>query len=156
MKTSIFRSISILALSAHLIGCASGPTRPEKIDNKRTLNVSFDHVWTNALQTLASDGYPVQTSNKEAGIITTGKLATRPDTSVVDCGTYMGLPYIKDHRTVTSIGYSILLKNLGNNKTSAVVNTNIDATFQAGSNTKNLTCFSQGKLEAELLNKLSQ
>ncbi|CAK9252019.1 unnamed protein product [Sphagnum jensenii] len=136
-----------------LTGCASGPSRPDHLDNRKVIGSDYGTTWNKALQTLATEGYPILTSNKEAGIISTGKKAERINTDDADCGTFMGLPYIKDDRTVVSVSYSVLIKDVGG-KADVTVNTDIAGTYQGGDTTKQLNCFSQGGLEKQFLEKL--
>lgn len=153
MKKNFF-AVFVMILFA--FGCASGPTKPDKVDNKKVLNISYDKAWKKAVQIFGSEGYSIQSSQKESGSLATGKKAMHLTSEDADCGTYMGLGYIGDSRTVLNVSYSLFFQDLGNDKVDVTVNVEIDGTFQGGSSSKNLNCFSQGRLESVLLRKLSQ
>ncbi|MCX7110319.1 MAG: hypothetical protein NTX45_09350 [Proteobacteria bacterium] len=153
MKTLCI-ALSVL-IFCNISACTGGPTKPIAIDNKHIINSSYDKTWTKALQTLASEGYPIQNYSKEIGNISTGKKSVKLQTIQADCGKYMGFAYLSDDRTVTTVSYNIFLRDLSNGKTEATVNTEIEGTYQAGAGKTNiLNCYSLGILERELLNKL--
>lgn len=148
-------SVFLIILAGLATACASGPTKPDKLDNQRVVNLPMEQAWTKAMQALASSGYAVQSAVKEAGSISTAKKTVRLTSDEADCGTYMGIGYIKDDRTVLGVTYSLFLKSAGAGTTDVTVNTNIDGTYQAGNNTKMLDCFSKGALEKAILDKIS-
>lgn len=143
----------VLAIS----GCSTvGPTQPVSINNKHIINAPYQKVWVTALQTLASEGYPIQNSSKEIGNISSGKKAVKLLTSQADCGKFI-FAYLSDDRTVTTVSYAIFLKDLNNGQTEATVHTEIEGTYQATpGNTNILNCYSLGFMEQAFLEKLAQ
>jgi hypothetical protein len=151
----MIKQLLVLPVILSIMGCAyNGPIKREKIENQRLVNAPVEQVWSNAIRTLASEGYPILTASKEAGVISTGKKLTKLTEADADCGNIWGLPYVKDDRTTTNVSQSVILVSAGSS-TAVTVNTQIEGLFnaQAGGDGKRLDCFSQGSLEKSLLQK---
>lgn len=144
-----------------LVGCAYNPPiynagNPTENNKKTILDISYNDAWKKSLQVLATSGYNIKTTNKQDGIIATDKKLVRLDESQVDCGNIWGLPYAKDTRTATSASISLLLQAKGE-KTSLTVNSQIEGLFNATavSTSKQLSCYSLGYLEKDVIDKIS-
>lgn len=117
----------------------------------------LDVAWGNALKTLITSGYTVASSATEVGLITTTPKAVRLTIQDVECGTFWGIPYIKDERTVTKVTYTVLVEKAGEGSKIAVSAT-VDGTYApgAGNPDKSLTCTSKGTIEQNLLNTIAK
>ncbi|MFH4090619.1 hypothetical protein WAJ00_22120, partial [Acinetobacter baumannii] len=65
---------------------------------------------------------------------------------LADCGTTMGIDYLKDNRTSTKVAYNILIAD-----NSLDVRTTLQGDYKVGDVTQNitLTCVSRGVLEQQ-------
>ena len=51
----------------------------------------------------------IVSSDKNAGVISTGKRQMNLSENECDCGTTMGIPYIKDKRTIKNVSIGIVM-----------------------------------------------
>jgi hypothetical protein len=153
------RSALCLAISVLCFGCAyNAPVKPSVLENTAGLSVSPDVAWQRAMRVLAAQGAMVKIADKAQGIITTDKATVRLNEVQADCGNIWGIPYLKDSRTMTEVAYSVYLLGDGN-RTSVTVNTKIEGRFKATATqqaTTELSCFSLGILERDLITKIQQ
>jgi hypothetical protein len=66
-----------------------------------------DDIFTASLTTLAEEGYTITLADRQSGVISTDKKRVILTELDCDCGTTMGLPYIKDKRTITSVSINL-------------------------------------------------
>lgn len=102
--------ILIFATVFLLIGCAmtyAPPTFAPK-DFVKEVPMSKEEILKRAKQSLVLEGYQIQIIDENAGIITTSFRQKKLTENECDCGTTMGLPYIKDNRTVTNVALSVI------------------------------------------------
>ena len=150
---------SHLIIGLFVSGCAyNAPIQPQLVNNKATLSLPYDQVWKATLQQLIEGGHQIKTSSREDGYISTEKALIRLAPDQADCGNILGIPYLKDDRTITHVSYGIALKSRSAQTTDITVATSIDAEFNATSNsgTKHLSCFSTGFLEKGLIDKIGK
>jgi len=138
-------------------GCAGAPTKPQHLKNSDVINKSFDDTWNKAMQVLAADGYPIATTSKESGIISTSPKTMRLNETQANCGSAFGIDYMGDYRVTTKVVHSIILQKQ-KSETQVTINTQIDGVFIASAvnEPKNLQCLTQGGLEEDLLSKLAR
>lgn len=150
------KTLSLVLTSMVLVSCAySPPSAHRSVSINRTIDLPFEVAWDKTAQVLASSGLAIITAAKDSGVITTAAQPQRVTSAHADCGNVLGFPYVQDQRTVTRVGYSLLLKSAAQ-KTEITINATIDGVFNAyaGASTTSLACVSQGALENELLDKI--
>lgn len=144
---TLFITISLL------FGCATTYKAPiiAQKDFTRSLDASVDKIFKSAKQILVQEGYQIQSSDKEAGVISTAKKQTKLTETDVDCGTTMGLPYIKDNRTSTTVAIGIIMSD---NK--ITIKPAVEGSYLKGNVAQgiDLKCVSLGSIEENLFNKI--
>lgn len=122
----------------------------ETVSYSKSINSPIDSVQNKIIRTLIGKGFTL--SSKSDGIIITTAKIVRLTTKEASCGSLMGLPYIKDNRTITRLSYSVTLID----STMVTVATNIEGVFNshAGATTITLICTSTGSLERSLLSDI--
>lgn len=149
MKKLIFVPLLLL-----LFSCAATykPPVTEPTVFEKSLNASKENIFNVSKKVLTLEGYQIQNSDKDAGIITTSFVQKMNlDETHCDCGTTMGLPYIKDKRTITNVSISIIASN---NKLTIKANINGEYLKNDTVHGKTFDCVSKGKIEAELFDKI--
>jgi hypothetical protein len=70
-----------------------------------------------------------------------------------DCGTTMGIDYLKDNRTSTRVSYGLIVDD-----NRITIKANIEGEYKPGSVSQDmtLTCISRGLLERDLLEKIKE
>jgi hypothetical protein len=103
-------------------------------------------------QELVAEGFQITNSDESAGVISTAPRNFRVTPLQADCGTTMGIDYLKDNRTTTRVAFGIIADNSG-----VVVKANIEGEYKPGAVDQNitLTCVSRGVLESDMAAKIS-
>lgn len=101
-----------------------------------------------AKRVLVAHGYQVASSDDAAGTISTAAQDFRLTPDMADCGTTMGIDYLKDNRTSARVGYGLVIDD-----GSVLVRAVLQAEYKPGDALQNitLTCVSRGVLERQLL-----
>ena len=153
------RALLIVIVVGLAVGCTyNAPVKPAALENSATLSVPLDVAWQRTMRVLAAQGAMVKTADKAQGVITTDKATVWLNETQADCGNIWGIPYLKDSRTMTEVAYSVYLQGDGY-RTSVTVNTKIEGRFKATANqqaTTELSCFSLGTLERDLIEKIQR
>ncbi|MHB8066414.1 MAG: hypothetical protein ACYDIC_00790 [Desulfobaccales bacterium] len=105
-----------------------------------------------AQQVLVAEGYQITNANEASGTISTAPRTLRLTPEQADCGTTMGLDYLKDNRTSTWVAFGVIVEE---GKLS--VRANIQGEYKPGqSGIQNITfsCVSRGSLEKSLMEKI--
>ncbi|CAM4080234.1 hypothetical protein [Pseudoalteromonas byunsanensis] len=149
MKKYLLLSVVILAT-----GCATtyqAPQTPEKVISAQH-SKSTSELLRSAKQVLLLEGYQIQTYDDQAGIISTTLKNKKLTIAQADCGTTMGIDYLKDNRTKTEVALNIIV-----NDSAITVKSNIHGEYKPGSATNDitLTCVSKGTIESEVLKKIT-
>ncbi|TQF67684.1 hypothetical protein [Pseudoalteromonas luteoviolacea] len=148
MKQYFLLSTLILAT-----GCAGTYQAPKSQEKTITAshNKSINEVLNSAKKVLILEGYQIQTHDDQAGIISTSLKNLKLKPEQADCGTTMGIDYLKDKRTKTEVALSIIVNN-----DSIIVKSNIHGEYKPGSvaNDITLTCISKGDIESKILDKV--
>ncbi|MDH0450178.1 MULTISPECIES: hypothetical protein [unclassified Shewanella] len=140
-------------ISVLLTGCATTYKAP-LIQDK---NYSAMHQSTQA-DTLAKakralllDGFQIQSSDDNAGFISTSSKNWKLTPDQANCGTTMGIDYLKDNRTKTSVAFNIIVDS-----SNIVIRSNIQGEYKPGAVDQDitLTCVSKGTIEQELGKKI--
>ena len=153
---------ALIILMIFIAGCAYNPpiyNRPEQsnLKNKAVLDIPFEQAWQKTINTLFSQGYLIKVADKNNGIITTERKSVKLNETQADCGNIWGLAYTKDERTTTYVVHSIHVQKAEGNSI-ITVNTNIEGLFNAiaSGDTKQLSCYSLGYLEQDLINNIQK
>ncbi len=110
------------------------------------------------MHVLAKQKPVVQSAGHGHFFITTDKATARLSEAQADCGTYSGMSYLRDGRTLTAVAYSVNLEG-DEGYTKIVVNATIDGRFQGTATHETataLSCVSRGTLEQDLIQKIQQ
>lgn len=153
MKTlSIFALISIVSLS--LISCAATYEAPtlQPQDFTRSINGSQATIFSATKKALIFDGYQIATSDQEAGVISTDKKLLKLTEQDCDCGTTMGLPYIKDNRTSTHVTIGLVITD-----NQITIKPTIEGDYLKGHTSQSIemVCISTGRIEQALFDKIT-
>lgn len=149
MKDVVVASLCILAA-----GCAATYKQPEMVapDTSQNISGSQPVLLRAAKQVLVSEGFQITNADETAGVISTAPRDMRLTPELADCGTTLGLDYLKDNRTSSKVGYGVLISE---NK--VTLKANMSATYLPSNDSQSitLTCVSRGVLEGQLLAKIS-
>ncbi len=141
--------IGVMVLSS----CAATYRPPETIApvvETQTIGTRAD-LLKRAQKILIKEGFQILNVDEFAGIISTAPRTVRLTPIQADCGTTMGIDYLKDSRTSTRVSYGIIVD--GQRLT---VKANIEGEYESGTSSQNITliCVSRGVLEKDLLSKI--
>ncbi len=138
-------------------GCAYLVPAKPSAENPTTLGLPFGLVYERTMHALATERPAVKSKDTEGLLITTDKVVVRLNETQADCGTYAGKSYLKDSRTLTSVAYSVHLREDGD-ATHITVKSEIDGRFQgtATHEATDLSCVSLGTLERDLIIKIQE
>ncbi|YCO59226.1 hypothetical protein ACL9Z5_002507 [Acinetobacter calcoaceticus] len=136
-----------------LFGCATTYKAPVTLNQSASekVDASKDQIFKAAQRALAINGEQIMSANTDAGVISTASRDFRLTPELADCGTTMGIDYLKDNRTSTKIAYNILISD-----NSLDVRTTLQGDYKVGDVTQNitLTCVSRGILEQQMIQKI--
>ncbi len=142
-----------LVVGSSLVGCATTYKAPVTLNQSASEQVSAtkDQIFKAAQRALAINGEQIMSANADAGVISTAARDYRLTPDLADCGTTMGIDYLKDNRTSTKVAYNILIAD-----NSLDVHTTLQGDYKVGDVTQNitLTCVSRGVLEQKMIQKI--
>ena len=151
----LFKTKLSLTIIIFLIGCAATYQLPSRIqrDFTRPINGSKEAIFNAAKQVLILESYMIVSSDKNAGVISTGKRQMNLSENECDCGTTIGIPYIKDKRTITNVSIGIVVS-----ENRITIKPTIEGEYLKGNVNAgiDLHCVSTGKIEKILFNKVAQ
>ena len=149
MKQVVVALLCILAA-----GCATTYKQPTMVapDTSQSISGSQPVLLRAAKQVLVSEGFQITNSDETAGVVSTAPRDMRLTPELADCGTTLGLDYLKDNRTSSKVGYGVLVSE---NK--VTLKANMSATYLPANDSQSitLTCVSRGVLEGQLLAKMA-
>ena len=137
-----------------LTGCAATyapPTTPVSTAGTAVPGKTKTEILIGARRALVGNGYQITAFDDIAGVISTAPHDQHLAPEVADCGTTMGIDYLKDNRTTTRVAFGVIASD-----GKVEVKANIEGEYKPGSAIQNitLTCVSRGGLEQEMLQKL--
>ena len=148
------KQVAVLFFCIAAAGCAATYKQPLTIapDTSQSISGTQAVLLRAAKQVLVSEGFQITNADETAGVISTAPRDVRLTPELADCGTTMGLDYLKDNRTSSKVGYGVLVSD---NK--VTLKANMSATYLPSNDTQSitLTCVSRGVLENQLLAKIS-
>jgi hypothetical protein len=103
-------------------------------------------------QALVTSGFQITSADEAAGTISTASRAMRLTPAEANCGTTMGIDYLKDNRTSTTVAYGVVVK-----PNNVHVVATMSGTYLPGNDVQSitLTCVSRGVLENQLLGQIA-
>jgi hypothetical protein len=149
----MMKKVILLLIVSVMTGCAmtyEAPTITAPIV-KTELSKSSKHTLNSAKRTLLREGYQIQAFDDEAGFISTALINKKVTPAEADCGSTMGIDYLKDSRTKTQVAINIIVNN-----NDVVVKSNIQGEYKPGAVDQDitLTCISKGVIEQGLLRQI--
>ena len=116
-----------------------------------TVQASASDVFRISKQVLIMEGYQILNSDENSGTISTTSRKMKLDETQCDCGTTMGLPYIKDNRTITTVSLGLLIND---NRIS--IKATIEGEYLKGDAVQGVSmeCVSTGTIERALIEKI--
>lgn len=150
------RVLIIVATNLMLLtGCAStySPPQEENTNYVSSYQGSKHKIFANAQRVLLLEGFQIQSSNDQAGYISTSLKNWKLSPAQANCGTTMGIDYLKDKRTKTEVAFNIVVDD---NYLS--IRSNIQGEYKPGAVDQDitLTCISRGVIESELATNILQ
>jgi len=105
-----------------------------------------------AKRTLIEEGFQITHADDAAGLVSTAPRNLRITPADANCGTTMGIDYLKDVRTTTRVGFGVVAS-----EGRVTVRSTIEGEYKPGSAMQNitLTCVSRGPLEQHLLQRIT-
>lgn len=133
-----------------VVGCAATYRPPVAIegDYSEGFSGSRAELFNSAKRELALMGYSIQMADLDSGVISTSPKSVNLGPSDADCGTTMGIDYLKDKRTNTTVALNIIIDSA-----TVKVRSSIFGEYRPGDVTQNitLTCVSTGSVEGQVL-----
>jgi len=114
-------------------------------------NSSKAEIMAKAKRTLLLDGFQIASSDDQAGYISTAIKNWKLTPDQADCGTTMGIDYLKDNRTKTEVAFNVIV-----DEQEIRIRSNIQGEYKPGAVDQNitLTCVSKGSIEKILVQKI--
>ena len=135
--------IPILILALCLLGCAVPATRTD-ITTSWNTHREFDPMWANNIQIFGKLSAPIQTLEKDSGIIVTEWFALHSsDATSVDCGTPSALSITYE----TQAKITVIIRDIGESKRQITVQGLYRQRRYYDRQTFYATCFSDGTIE---------
>lgn len=143
----------VTVLAVLLSACAytyRPPTTPPQTFTAPLTGKRSD-IFDAAKRALVLDGYAIQESDRDAGTISTTARPQRLTADDCDCGTTLGLPYIKDNRTSTTVAMGVIV---GDGQ--VTITPSIHGSYLPANVNQSISfdCVSKGTLERALLDKI--
>jgi len=115
-------------------------------------NSSKGNVMAKARKMLLLKGFQIQSTDDEAGYISTSLKNWKLTPEQASCGTTMGLDYLKDNRTKTEVAFNVII-----DKNTISISSNIQGEYKPGAVDQDitLTCVSKGVIEEKLAQQIT-
>ena len=143
--------IAIAATAALIIsGCAATYKAPETEARAESARISATkEVLMQATKAvLVMEGYQITNSDDAAGVISTSKFAQKLSPVDADCGTTLGIDYLKDNRTTNTVAIGAIVAD-------GVVTLRTSIEGYYAPQATHLGCASRGVIEKRLLQKIA-
>jgi len=137
-----------------LFGCAAAYEKPATQTQVHSISVakSKEEIFSVASKVLAMEGYTITASDINTGIISTAKSRKALTEADCDCGTTMGIAYIKDKRTTTEAAINIVVD--GNGVFNIIASISGEYLPNNPTYGKTFECVSTGTIEQNIINKI--
>ena len=148
--------ILLAVIAAILVeGCAATYQGPTAINIGATerFTQSRAELFKAARRALVADGNQIMSADEASGTISTAARDFRLTPEMADCGTTMGLDYLKDNRTSGKLAWGLIIDD-----GRIEIRAQLQAEYKPGAVDQNitLTCRSRGTLENELAGRIRQ
>jgi uncharacterized lipoprotein len=156
MKVDMKYTLLIGALL--LTACASSHSvKSETYSVSDKFSIPYETAWQNALRVMTAQGFTIENSNMQGGVISLQERPVRFNERQADCGGYHGIPYLNDYRTTLYLTLFIDFDKVSDTTTAVRINSALKASFAAGvgSELREWTCYSSGYFEKKLLSQIS-
>jgi hypothetical protein len=142
-----------LAVIMVLSGCAAtykAPMSPNRTASADVPNSKVE-ILAAARRALVASGYQITAFDDASGIVSSAPRDLRVAAGVADCGTTMGIDYLKDPRTKTRVAFGVIASN-GHME----VRANVEGEYKIGASDQDITlsCNSMGTLDQEMIQKI--
>ena len=148
------RIAAVALVAAIAAGCAATYVPPTGTAPALAVSVKAnkEQIVRTAQRVLALEGVQVLSADTFVGIISAGPWFARLTPAHADCGTTMGIDYLKDNRTETSAMLTLIADD-----NRLTIKTAMSASYKPGAVDQDikLTCVSRGLLERELAEKIA-
>ena len=147
--------IAVVALVAAIAaGCAATYVPPTGTAQPLSVSVKAnrEQIIRTAQRVLALEGVQVLSADTNVGIMSAGPWLPRLTPAHANCGTTMGIDYLKDNRTETTAMLTVIADD-----DKLTIKTSMSASYKPGAVDQDikLTCVSRGVLERELADKIA-
>ena len=136
-----------------IFGCATTYEAPKSTAPLISANhsLSKEELLEVSQRVLLLEGYQITHADTKIGVISTAPRNLKLTPSHADCGTTMGIDYLKDKRTDTDVSINVLV-----DKTQITIKANIQGEYKPGAVDQNITlsCVSRGVIERDILSKI--
>jgi len=102
---------------------------------------------------LVEQGFQISSVDEASGTISTAPKRVRVSPLEADCGTTMGIDYLKDKRTMTTAAFGLVIDESAISIRAEIAGQYLTGNVYQG---VNMLCVSKGKLEAVLLENIGR
>jgi len=148
------RFLGIIFLSFGLMCCGTAP-KPQQIQNSFPIDKPFEAVWQSVIETFAELNLPILNMEKASGLITTDWISFRgqkDETGYCSCGKE-AFPYYEVDRMGK---FNVYVKKVSDGACEVKINSIFEMTSAYENNVIKRSCFSTGKLEADIYKKVTE
>jgi len=149
-----------LIIALFLGACGTAP-KPRQIQNAFQIDKPFDSVWPAVIETFADLMLPISNAEKASGLIVTdwirlpGSYETFDkdnETGYCDCGA----PAISWGTIIRAGKLSVSVKKTSEASCEVIINAKFEFTWEREFESRSYECVSNGKLEAEMFERISE
>jgi len=141
-------------LTMSIIGCATAALQPT-IQNTITVDATFDQVWAAVVSTIADISMPIESIEKDSGLITTKPVIfasgyeIRGDIEqVAEMRFFLGAMWKQGRYS-----FNVFVSSIGENTTKIKVNSQIEA-YEASMTKRWHVCYSKGVIEKQIFDSI--
>lgn len=148
------KRLSLALIVMVVLGCAATyqvPTTTAKFSSTHYTGSKAKIIQTSQ-KVLLMEGYQITYADMNTGVVSTAPRDYKVSPNQADCGTTMGIDYLKDKRTHTQVSINVIV-----DEGTLTVRSNIQGEYKPGESANqdiNLTCVSRGSIENEILGKI--
>lgn len=144
------RSLVIVFLLLAVVGCAKPPVQMD-IVNSRLYESDFDAVWTAVIEAFADNSWPIDNMEKDSGLITTDWMSgNNRSPALADCGKDMVGEPAEGAKGEVFLKFNVFVKTVGGGS-----EVRVNCMFKTKEQYGGKTCYSQGVLEAQLMDGIA-
>jgi hypothetical protein len=147
------RLAALVITAVLLVGCAMTYEKPVTQSATVSAPTKADkaQVIAAARKVFVREGFQILSADESSGTLSTATRNFRLSPEQADCGTTMGIDYLKDKRTTSRLAFGVVAED-----GRLTVSTTIDGEYKPGAVDQNitLTCVSRGVVERDMLAKI--